>query len=124
MGLPTVDLCREFDAPGIPGITSHHKAIVALAVEHFLERGFRHFAYCGFPRRSFSDLRAACFQKALAAHGLRAEEFHSRQMPRAVALAKVESHFIRRAGELARWLGGLPKPVALLACNDRADSRC
>ena len=69
LGLPTVDLYLNNDTQGIPCVAAHHEAIVALAIDHFLERGFRHFAFCGFPGVGFSDLRAGCFQQALAGAG-------------------------------------------------------
>ena len=118
LGLPTVDLYHEDDTQDIPGVAAHQAALVALAVEHFLERGFRHFAYCGLPGVMFSDLRAVRFQEALAARDFRADRFRCRHLPPGAPLAKVETSVMRHSGELAAWLQGLPKPVALLACND------
>ena len=118
LGLPTVDLSCRYDMPGIPSLTPDNAALGQLAVEHFLERGFRRFAYCGFPGIPFSDRQEACFQAALAAHGFHADCFRCRKAGRNVILAKVEAYAMRRAGDLADWLRGLPKPLALLACSD------
>jgi LacI family transcriptional regulator len=49
-GVPVVDLrfaLPDLDLPCV-GIDNH--AIVELAVNHLLERGFRHLAFCGLPR--------------------------------------------------------------------------
>ncbi len=118
MRVPTVNLSSKHTTSGIPSLTPDNAALVGLAVDHFLERGFRHFAYCGLPGVPFSDLRAGQFQEALAAHGFRADRFRGRQLPRNAGLAKVEAYAMRHSGELAGWLRGLPKPLALLACND------
>ena len=118
LGLPTVDLYHEDDTQDIPGVAARQESLAGLAVEHFLERGFRHFAYCGFPGVLFSDLRAVEFERALTARGFHAEQFRCRPAPRGGGLAKVEAAVMRRSGELADWLRRLPKPAALLACND------
>ena len=44
--------------------------------------------------------------------------FKYRRSPRGKSLADVERDAMRHAGELAAWLGRLPKPVGLMACND------
>ena len=118
LGLPTVDLSCKYDMPGIPSLTPDNAALGRLAVEHFLERGFRRFAYCGLPGIPFSARQEAGFQEALAARGFRADCFRGRKVPAHAVLAKVEAYAMRRAGELADWLRGLPKPLALLACSD------
>ena len=48
-GVPTVDLNDQVRGLGLPQIHSDHAAIARLAAEHLIERGFRHFAYFGFP---------------------------------------------------------------------------
>ena len=118
LGLPTVDLSCKYDVPGVPSLTPDNAAIGRLAVEHFLERGFRRFAYCGLPGIPFSDRQEAGFQEALAARGFHADCFHFRKLPRTVVLAKVEAYAMQRTGDLADWLRGQPKPLALLACSD------
>ena len=118
MGLPTVDLYHEDETVDIPGVIPDQEALVRVAVDHFLDLGFRHFAYCGFPGILFSDLRAASFQQIVASRGFPADVYCCRQLSAGTNLASVEAHVMRRSGELAIWLRGLPKPAALLACND------
>ena len=48
-GVPTVDLNDQVRGLGLPQIHSDHAAIARLAAEHLMDRGFRHFAYFGFP---------------------------------------------------------------------------
>jgi LacI family transcriptional regulator len=118
LGLPTVDLYHEDDTKDIPGIAAHQSSLIRLAMEHFLERGFKHFAYCGFPGVLFSELRSEHFRNSLARQSLHADVFAFKQPPPQGGLAEVEAYAGRRGGELVRWLKALPKPVALLACND------
>src|SRR5262249_8453224 len=47
LGIPLVDLNDTPSFPGVPKIRPNNTAIGHLGAEHFLERGFRHFAYCG-----------------------------------------------------------------------------
>ena len=46
-GLPTVDLRGLLTDLRVPRIITDDKGVARWAVEHFLERGFRHFAFCG-----------------------------------------------------------------------------
>ena len=66
MKVPAVDLYREDETPDIPGVAVDQNALIRMAVGHFLERGFKNFAYCGFTNVLFSELRAGCFVKHLA----------------------------------------------------------
>src|SRR5271156_1908558 len=58
LGLPTVDLRGLLSDLGVPLFTTDDVAISQLAVEHFLERGFRNFAFCGFASADYSDNRS------------------------------------------------------------------
>jgi LacI family transcriptional regulator len=115
---PIVDLYREAERGEIPAVAVDRCRLIRQAVDHFVERGFRTFAYCGFSGVVFSELRARCFVEQLAERGFPASVFRYPAMRRSGGLAAVEAHALRYAGRLADWLRGLPKPVALLACND------
>ena len=118
MNLPTVDMYPEGKPEGIPGVASDPELLARMAVGHFLDRGFRDFAYCGFTGVRFSDLRATCFVEQLSQRGLRGSVFSYPGMPRDSDLAAVETHALRYADKLVAWLRGLPKPLGLMACND------
>ena len=47
-GIPLVDLNDEAIFPGVPKIRPDNRALGHLGAEHFLERGYRHFGFCGF----------------------------------------------------------------------------
>ena len=102
--VPTVDLYHEDETADIPGVATNQESLVRLAIEHFLDRGFRNFAYCGFPRVLFSDLRAECFIRQLAQRGCRANVFAAPAAARRASLATIESHTaapVRCIGPLA-----------------------
>jgi LacI family transcriptional regulator len=116
--LPTVDLYHEDETLDIPGITVDQHQIVEQAIRHFQERGFQNFAYCGFTQVLFSELREASFVQQLKDKGIPAHVFRHPPLKNGKRLADVETHAEKYAPQLAQWLHGLPKPVALLACND------
>jgi hypothetical protein len=52
----------------IPYSFANNQAIARIATEHFLDRGFWHFAYCGYPRtpiNGWSEERELAFRKQL-----------------------------------------------------------
>jgi LacI family transcriptional regulator len=118
MKVPAVDLYREDETPGIPGVAVDQNALIRMALDHFLERGFNNFAYCGFTNVLFSELRAGCFAKHLAERGLHGNVFTYPGIKLEAGLAAIEAHALRYADKLLAWLGRQPKPLALLACND------
>ena len=63
-GVPTVDLNDQVRGLGLPQIHSDHAAIARLAADHLIDRGFRHFAYFGFPVFEWSVRRQESFTNA------------------------------------------------------------
>lgn len=109
-GLPVVDISIQHHIPGMPNVEPDDDAIARLAVEHFVQRGFKNFAYCGDSHFLISERRGVAFAKALAASGLNAYSF-DRNFPASVAIS-------RRISEIGDWLADLPKPLAVFACYD------
>ncbi|MBN2578922.1 MAG: XylR family transcriptional regulator [Pirellulales bacterium] len=116
--LPTVDLYHEDETQDIPGVTVDQSLIVNQAIRHFQERGFQNYAYCGFTQVLFSEIRETVFIRQLKGKGISAHVYRHPPLKGNRGLAAVEAHAEKFASELARWLRGLPKPVALMACND------
>jgi LacI family transcriptional regulator len=97
----------------IPFVTTDNTAVARLAAEHLLERGFVHFAYCGFaPTRinGWSRDRAEAFEEAVHRAG-RDCSVHTTETPTPANWSEVHR-------DLATWLKGLPRPLGLMACND------
>jgi LacI family transcriptional regulator len=116
--LPTVDLRGLFTDLGVPLITTDDEAVARLAVGHFLERGFRHFAFCGFLGADYSDKRSDCFTKMVEDAGFVCHVFRTSQQPHAIGTEAREQWGWMTEGEVSLWIQGLPKPVGLMACND------
>jgi LacI family transcriptional regulator len=96
---------------GAANVVTDSEAIGRIAAEHLLDCGFRHFAFCGFTRCSWSDLRQDCLEKFIRKAGFETRSFLVRAEA-AGSPARVQRNAI------ARWLLTLPKPVGLMACND------
>lgn len=76
-------------------------AVGRMAYRYFRERGFAHFAFCGHPTGDWSLARQRAFADAARADGFACEvAVHADEVP-------------------VKWVAALPKPVAILAANDR-----
>lgn len=107
---PVVDLSSYRFLPDIPAVITDGKAIAELAVTHFLNRGFEHFAYCGVPRFPWSRQRGEYFVQALSDKGRTCHHY------RAANTNGDDSE--NETDDLAQWLRELPKPIAVFACYD------
>ena len=110
MRLPVVNLSFAPLIAAAPTFTTDNAGIAELAAGHFLERGFRHFAYCGRQEFVWSIDRGEGFVRRLAAVGRKCAVFSRPARVAADSDAEIES--------IASWLRTLPKPVAVLACYD------
>lgn len=119
LGVPVVDVQGEGNCPGAPVIDTDPETVARLAADFFLQAGFMHFAFGGYPGIFFSDRRSAAFCRQLAAHGHAVNLYAPSQR----VSASIRQQFREMRGleyepALAAWLTGLPKPVAILAPND------
>jgi len=112
MGVPVVDLNDLHEDLGLPWVGSDHTAIGKMGGAHLIERGFRHFAFCGFTGELWSRQRGAGFFNAVR--------------PSAVTTAVYETPWRGPAmprwdqdiQQIVKWIKSLPKPVAIMSCND------
>lgn len=114
LGRPIVDLRGLILDPKLPLIETDDGTVVQLAVEHLRERGFRHFAYCGFPGTNYSDKRSQYFLRQVETAAVYAPP----DLPRSRGTWDRERQSLLHQEHLVRWLQGLPRPVGLMACND------
>ncbi len=108
-GIPAVDVLGVVRSPGLPLTHVDNAAISRLAANHFLERGFKRFAYCGVEGLNWSLERQQYFVQAIEEAGNECL-IYSLNSQRGVW--EDEQH------QLATWVGSLPQPCALMACND------
>jgi LacI family transcriptional regulator len=110
-GVPVVNISARLMNPPLPTIVSDDFHIGRLAAEHFIERGFQHFAYYGIDGYGFSIRRGDSFQQHVAQH------------PNAT-FARFDTVFDpswtreREHQMVKEWLASLPKPLAVFCCND------
>jgi LacI family transcriptional regulator len=101
---------KESYAP-FPALITESESIGCLAAEHFLDRGFQNFAWCGFDDFVWSRRRAQYFAERLQRAGFTVNLYRQPAGRRG-----------RRMGNdqnlIADWLLALPKPVAVMCCND------
>jgi LacI family transcriptional regulator len=111
--VPVVNLNDVHDNSwGLPRIQSDHRMIGQLAAEHLLERGFHHFAFCGFTGHEWSGKRGQAFVGRLRAAGFGCDLYESPWGgPGAPPWEKEQEGMGRR-------LQALPRPVGVMACND------
>lgn len=118
LGLPAVDVRYLLPNLAMPSIRTDDEAVARVASEHLLERGFRHFAFCGFDGADYSDIRRDSFAERIAQAGFRCHAFEDPQKPRRASTLEYEEHGLKYEDLVASWLKDLPKPIGLMACND------
>ncbi len=110
--VPVVDVSSSRRVTDIPWIETDDQSIASLAFDHFFERGFRHFAFCGPKGFNWSEWRMEHFVARCQQQGLHCDCFQT------------ESPYQRSAGKstkrtgLEDWLSQLQKPTGLLCAYD------
>ena len=98
----------------IPYFFADNTNVARMGAEHFLERGFRNFAFCGYPPtkiNGWSLERSNAFQEHLREAGFTCSVYIGRYKTAKNWGAILES--------LCKWLLPLPKPLGLMAANDK-----
>lgn len=107
------DYIAKFDT--IPNITADYDLTGAMAARRFLARGFQNFAFFGYRNVCWSDERCDGFRKRIemAGFGNNFYKYDSQQ---------IDSLWSYNLPLLNEWLHSLPKPVAIMACDDNQGS--
>ena len=58
MKIPAVDMFEHRHTRNIPGVITNNRTIALMAADHLLERGLKHFAYCGRSEEHTSELQS------------------------------------------------------------------
>jgi LacI family transcriptional regulator len=111
-GIPALDLLAALPDFGMPAIGIDNQTVVRRAIDHFLDRGFTRFAFCGYPSgvSRWMDMRCRLFADAVAELDRPCDIFTGRSRRRA--------SWEQEQQDLTRWVRRLKKPVAVMACND------
>jgi LacI family transcriptional regulator len=121
-GLPVVasslhELASHQPGKGFGEIRTDSPGIARMAAGHLLERGLRHFGFCGFHACRWSCLREQAFTERLAEEGVECRT-HQVQVANWLHEPGWIQTWEREQPILGDWLRSLPKPVGLMACND------
>lgn len=106
-GIPAVDVSSGRLVPSIPWVETDDQKIAAMAARHLLERGLRHFGYCGDSNFHWSQRRLQYFKSALQDAGYECS-----------VLTPPQGASDRQVAAMERWLSALPKPVGVFAAYD------
>jgi LacI family transcriptional regulator len=107
--LPAVDVSAARMLPDLPWVETDDAEISRLAAEHLLDRGFKHFGFCGDARFNWSNWRAEHFEKLVREAGHDCYQYKP---------ANTQAPLEDQVSEIGEWLKTLPKPAAVMACYD------
>ncbi len=95
----------------IPNITGAHHLAGRMGAEYLIQRGFKNFGFYGFKDIVWSLERSEGFKSELARQGM-INNYYEYQNVDFKDLWSYESDI------LIEWLKEIPKPIALMACDD------
>jgi LacI family transcriptional regulator len=98
----------------LTSVGSDDQAVGELAAEHFMTKGYRHFAFLGTAAQ-WSDERCVGFERRLARDGYTLAKLNHGGPPAPNVRGWGLPHY---GSDVFEWLAQLPRPIAVLACND------
>ena len=99
----------------IPNVTGDYLGTGKMAARYFLDRGFRTFGFFGFNDVCWSDERCEGFRREIEAAGF-GDSFYSYRMQ------EIDMVWYYQRNRLREWLRMIPKPIAIMACDDNQGS--
>lgn len=113
LGLPVVNVSGiQLPGVGFPRVVTNQRQAAEMAAAHFLNSGFRHFAYFSLLGLDYVAEHQEAFRRAVAAAGCECPVYEA-----APQLGAAEPDWTMDLERLAAWLHGLPKPAAVLTWN-------
>lgn len=95
----------------IPNITADYETTGAMAADHMISKGFKHFGFFGYNGVCWSDERRDGFFNRLSKSGL-SDNFYVYDKQH------IDNLWYYEQAGLTEWLVSLPKPIAIMACDD------
>ncbi|MDB5242505.1 MAG: transcriptional regulator, AraC family [Spirosoma sp.] len=110
-GIPLIaqDFKERFG--NVPNITGDYYETGKLGANYFLQKGYTNFAFYGFNTIVWSRERAQGFEETLRQHKHTVYYFEHEK-------ARSGELWYYKPSSLSQWLKSLPKPIALMACDD------
>jgi LacI family transcriptional regulator len=95
----------------LPIIKTDSCSIAGMASKHFIAKGYKNLAFCGFDNYDWSEGRKYFFNRFNSEAGFKTHNFLQPKNIKNQGWEKEQRHVIR-------WIKDLPKPVGIFACND------
>lgn len=118
------------DAMGLPKIQVNSESVGQMAADFLLERGFKHFGFCGFTNTYWSILRKKGFCRRIQEAGYKTNIYeepvciHEKKTVLKKNKAYMTGWSWRTYGgsdshkQMVNWVKTQVKPMGLMACND------
>jgi len=110
-GIPIISQDFKERHDYLPNITGGYKQAGMMGAEYFLKKGFRHFAFYGFKDIVWSRERSMGYEERVKAAGYEVNYFEHRK-------SRSRELWYYKPSSLSEWLINLPKPIALMTCDD------
>src|SRR5690606_16889239 len=110
-GIPVIAQDFKERVTDIPNITEAHYEAGSVGADYFLKKGFKNFAFYGFGDVVWSRERAEGFEDRIVQAGYEVNYFEHKK-------ARSSEIWYYKPSSLSQWLTSLPKPIALMACDD------
>lgn len=110
-GIPVIAQDFKERFAEIPNITGAYHEAGVIGADYFLKKGFKNFAFYGFRDIVWSRERAEGFEERIARAGHKVHYFEHRK-------SRSGELWYYKPSSLSKWLKSLPKPIALMACDD------
>lgn len=104
------DYVAKFDT--IPNITGDYALTGTMAAEYFLAKGFKNFGFFGYNGVCWSDERCEAFRSRVQESYPERTDFYMYDGQ------NIDNMWYYDQSELTTWLKSLPKPIAIMSCDD------
>ena len=104
------DYISKFDT--IPNITGDYALTGTMAAEYFLSKGFTNFGFFGYNGVCWSDERCEAFRSRIMESSPESSTFYMYDGQ------NIDNMWYYDQSEITEWLKSLPKPIAIMACDD------
>lgn len=105
------DYVAKFDT--IPNITGDYALTGTMAAEYFLAKGFKNFGFFGYNGVCWSDERCEAFRSRVQeSYPKGGADFYMYDGQ------NIDNMWYYDQSELTTWLKSLPKPIAIMSCDD------
>jgi len=112
--IPCVDLDDAVSrVPEVPNVRPDNRSVGSAGARYLLAKGYRNLAFCGHSSELWSTERRQGFVEAIKAEACRCEVFETTYFQKLTP-----DWDISETAAIAQWLGRMPRPLAVMACND------